>query len=108
MSWPYDEDTCPDRSTARREGERSHEDGYGSFRNPYTGPDHDSYECREAERGWRDGWRRAEYEQERREEESREQAARERHRWEEERLQAAEYEAYLEAQETEVVDEEPA
>jgi hypothetical protein len=65
-------DRCPDRYDARREGERAHDRGYGSFRNPYDGYGPDR--CDEAASAWRSGW----YEKEREQEEREAQAAHER------------------------------
>jgi hypothetical protein len=62
-------DTCPDPRDARREGERAHDNGYGSFRNPYGG--YGEERCEEAEHEWRSGW----YAAERREQERAEEAA---------------------------------
>ena len=76
--------SCPDSYTARREGERAADYGYGSFRNPY----HD--DCDEAARAWDRGYYA---EQERLDEEARERRAAERRADE-----RAQEEAYLEQQ----------
>lgn len=89
-------DSCPDRWTAHREGERAYERGSGSYSNPY---DHwnGGGGCRGAEREWESGRRDAE----RRAEEQREQEAasrRARHQREEQEMQWA-YEAQCRADE---------
>lgn len=66
-------ESCPDRWEARREGERAHDRGYGSFRNPYGG--YGESACEEAERAWRSGWYDAERQQEEREAEAAQERA---------------------------------
>lgn len=61
-------DSCTDPRDARREGERAHDRGFGSFRNPYGGYGEDR--CPEAESAWRSGWYAAERRQEEREAEA--------------------------------------
>src|SRR5262245_12450437 len=65
------EDTCPDRWTARREGERAQENGYGRWRNPYDDFLRPDRQCEEAADEWRRGYRSAEI----REDEAREEEA---------------------------------
>jgi hypothetical protein len=75
-------DTCPDRWTARREGERAQESGYASFRNPYDDP-FSRDRCEEAADEWRRGYRSAEIREEERREEEAARARAERRRIEE-------------------------
>jgi hypothetical protein len=64
-------DNCPDRYTARREGERAFDYGRGIYSNPYDGG------CDEASEEWRRGYREAE--DRRGEEEAAERTAERRH-----------------------------
>lgn len=81
-------DSCPDRWTAQREGERAQKNGYGRWRNPYDDP-YSLTHCEEAADEWSRGYRRAEI----REEEQREEDAA-RHRAEMRRVEQQAEEDY--------------
>ena len=102
---------CPDRWSARREGERAFEYGRGSYANPYDDFHRDGNSCEEAARAWNDGYRAARYEQEEREREAEEHQRREsqyrREIEEQQYYEEMEQQHYQEEQFTEPTETEP-
>jgi hypothetical protein len=108
-------DNCPTRWEAERQGARAFEYGSPSYSNPY-GRYHDrGNQCRDAERAWEDGHRRARRQaeeeaahrrQEQRRAEQREWERQEQRHWEQQAADEAqqmedEYAAAMEAQQAE-------
>ena len=94
MGWPYDDDECPSRATARRRGASDFERGRSSYEDPYrerARESFDGYEWRQASRAWEDGHRSARHAKEERQEgERRRQQERDtERRLEEQRLEEA-------------------